>query len=315
MTMATAKQHSAVDNPVNELLIGFVELWMPNEDSTQLVRVATRSTAANHEVCSSTEPIHQGPGEGIAGAAWKQKAAIVLQEKPSELLSQLGAPSDVELAAIVALPAFRKNEIRGVLVFGLTSSFGAAEVWSRDDRDELGVAAGHYSGLPSFEFITRYTRFPKGAGVPGAVWSSGRPKIAQDLARNSSFIRSFGNDPAQVSAAIGLPVASASGFPACVLLLLQAVDCPISRRTELIDFEVVPATDSMAERVVATSSTVLGQQDQEPCLPWQQVLVAEAYAGNAPVFLDAQAESDAGFHIGWPVFCGDQLVSILGLTF
>ena len=315
MIMPTSTKHDAGANTSDDYFIGFVELWLPNEESTELIRVAAISTKSRQAASSIEQQARVGPGEGIAGAAWNQKSAIVFDAETSRLLNQFGGDFDQQLGAIVALPTFRHNEVRGVLVLGLTTSFGAAEVWSRDDRDELGIAAGHYCGLPSFEFITRYTRFPKGAGVPGAVWNSRRPKITQDLAKNSSFIRSFGNDPAEVSAAIGLPVGSISGFPACVVLLLQTVDSPLSRRTEVIDCEIVPATDTTDERVNAAFTTVIGRADAEPCEAWHQVLTAEVCANCAPVVLDANADSGAEFHVGWPVFSGNQIESILGLTF
>lgn len=298
----------------NDLLICYVELWLPSVDASRLDRVAARSVP--HQArAQSRQAISVVPGEGIAGAAWKQNSAVLLQEDPSDLLKRLGTEFDVRPAAVIALPVFRELEIRGVMVLGINNDFGAAEIWKRDDRDELTITAGHYSGLPSFQFITQYTRFPKGAGVPGAVWQSRRPLVTQNLEQNSGFIRSFGNDPAKVSAAIGLPIGTSAGFAASVLVFLQADCFALSRRTELLSCSIEPATDSSEETIHVTSNVVVGTAEEQSGTEWHRDLAVSIHQSAAPGMIDCDDHPEIDFRIGWPVFVGNELANILSLTF
>ena len=76
-----------------------------------------------------------------------------------------------------------------------------------------------------------------------------------------------------------------------------------------------PDTRSRGLFAGSALTTVIGRADAEPCEAWHQVLTAEVCANCAPVVLDANADSGAEFHVGWPVFSGNQIESILGLTF
>lgn len=311
MIMPSQASNISDNKDTQPLLISYVEVWRLNEGGTALDRSTTRFVGQPDREDSNLGHRTLKPGEGIAGAAWKQRSVVLIQDQPNNRLQQIVHETDRGLAAVVALPVFCQNEILGVLVLGLTESFGAVEVWARDERDELAIADAHYSGLPSFEFITRYTRFPKGAGVPGAVWKSGLPKIAHDLKNSAGFIRSFGNDPATVSTAVGLPIAMSGGFPASVLLFLEASDAPLSRRTELVSCE----PDKSGDGVIATSVQVVGQLQPTEANSWHQSVAQQIHSSGGPCLMETPSSESSDFHVAWPVYAGNQLVSFLGLTF
>ena len=284
---------------------------MPEEEGSSLKLSAARvidqqpSKLGNETVQS---------GEGPAGAAWKQNSAVILHEEPNSVLNRITSATGVDLTAVLAIPVYRQLDLRGVVVLGLGDGFGAAEVWSRQDRDELAVTSSYYAGLPSFEFITKHTRFPKGAGVPGRVWMTGEAQVAHNLDKASSFIRSFGNDPAKITGALGLPVASAGGFPASVLLLLEAAESPWSRCTELLRCSSSTPEDAPEKRTLTVEATeVMGQTEVTAATPWRDDIVAAVGEQLSPVLIDSGADSN--FHLGWPVFEQGEPASIVSLTF
>jgi PAS domain S-box-containing protein len=77
-----------------------------------------------------------------------------------------------------------------------SNSLNCAQVWH---NPAVNVA--------EFETITRQATFPPGVGLPGRVWSSGKPAWIPDVTRDSNFPR------APVATKVGLH--GALGFPIC----------------------------------------------------------------------------------------------------
>lgn len=310
MTSSTVQPESKFVNHDNTL-VRYVEVWTPGDDGSRLVLESARSVGIKGRQIDQ-DVTSVAIGEGLVGEAWEQKVALICHDKSK---SSLLDSDQVDLECVVVIPVFCLQKIRGAVVLGLGNGFGAAEIWSRDDRDELSVTSGHYSGLPSFEFITGYTRFPKGAGLPGNVWKTGLPVVATSLDKSSAFIRSFGNDPAVVTSAIGLPISSSRGFPASVLLLLEAADCPLAVCTELWACTTKQSQDSESTEI--ETCTAVGADNGEIC-SWKNNLMAQIAASKSPVA--TQSENDglpegAPCVVAMPIFHNSELTAVLALTF
>ncbi|MEZ6128637.1 MAG: hypothetical protein R3C59_08130 [Planctomycetaceae bacterium] len=280
-----------------DTLIRYVEIWVPDQGASRLNRAACRVVGgpqlaeSERRNCGGARSV--AAGEGLAGRAWHQKSATILQEDPSELLDRISLECGASLAAVVAIPIFRQHEICGVVVLGLGAGFGGAEIWNRDDRDELAVSVAYYSGLPSFEFITRYTRFPKGAGIPGQVWESGVPRLLRNVNGSDGFMRSFGNDPAGISEVIGLPIGSSHGFADSVLLLLSSQQTPLAGHMELLN-------DSLSNT------------------DWQKSLTQHVASGQAPVLCcnsEVSLPHGAEFAVALPMYRNADPVGTLCFLF
>jgi hypothetical protein len=213
-------------------LIQYIEVWHLADDG-KTMRLQSYARLRGSVVDSGTSDRQIRSGEGIAGMAWNQRHAIILQEAPSELLQRIGTQNGLELTALIAYPVMRGQAVSGVVVLGISEGPGACEIWSRDDRDELSISASYYSGLKSLEFISRYVRFPKGAGLPGTVWKSGEPRLAIDLMNSPAFMRSCDADETQLNTGLGLPVGSTAGNSDSVLLLLSSHAMPIANVVEI----------------------------------------------------------------------------------
>lgn len=313
--------------PQKQTLIRHVEVWTPNDGATKLRLVSAQTTDSKVRRQPAGHVAEVAMGEGLAGCAWEQKSVSIANRQQIGELDLTSTAHEVDLAASLAIPVFCRQEIRGVVVLGLSEAFGGAEVWDRDDRDELAVSASHYSGLKSFAFISRYTRFPKGAGVQGRVWQSGLPDLLQNLGHGDSFIPSFGNDLAEISTAICLPIGQSRGFPASVLLLLSSPLAPLASLVELWNCEPLSIDTDEAGQVapqtrLLSASTAGGEMkrfDAETSpQDWQSELLKLTTAAGQPI-LRTTAETElplgAAFNLSIPLFRNGVLRSVLNLMF
>jgi hypothetical protein len=300
------------------LLIQSLQVWLPDDRQQQLHLQSAALTTPRPHLTDDHKPAPLTCGQGIAGRAWQQRCATLLQEEPSQLLSEYSQQFRTPVKAVLAIPIFRQQQICGVVVLGLNEGYGGAEIWCRDDRDELAVSAGHYAGLPAFEFISRHTRFPKGAGVPGRVWRTAQPLIASNLAADADFVRSFGNDPATVTSVVGIPIDTDHGFARSVLLLLYAQQNPWCNALTLLPCETDDeGTVRLSDKDLQSIDTPAHIDNSVSAITDQRsqfgALIREVGQQQAPVLLSAN--QPAGVVLGMPVYVGATLHSVLSFQF
>ena len=285
MTSSTSKTVAA-----NGTLVQYIEVWNADADGQSML-LQSHTRLRGSLVDSDTSDRRVRSGEGLAGMAWHQRHAIILQESPSDLLQRIGAQNGMELAALVAYPVMKGHKVLSVIVLGIGSGPGAFEVWSRDDRDELSISASYYSGLKSFEFISRHVKFPKGAGLPGAVWKTGQPKLAQDLAHSAGFMRSLTAEESELNTGLGLPVGSSAGNSESILVLLSSKAKPIAVGFEIWQpqaaLSVVTDTPNLSQTVAEWSAVASSG------VPKADAIVAETWASGLPVFTTDLSSSRA----------------------
>jgi hypothetical protein len=271
-------------------LVQYIEVWNAEADG-QTMRLIRHARLRGNVVDSDTSEQRIRCGEGLAGMAWHQRHAIILQEAPSELLQRIGSKNGLELAALISYPVMKGQEVLSVIVLGISAGPGAFEVWSRDDRDELSISASYYSGLKSFEFISRHVKFPKGAGLPGTVWKSGQPKLAQDLAHSAGFMRSFAADETELNTGLGLPVGSSAGNSESILLLLSSNTKPFAAGFEIWQPQAFATADA--------PHLIRSEVDWNAFAPGfaskTDTLVAETWASGLPVFKTSQSTDGSVF--------------------
>ena len=264
-------------------LVQYIELWNAVADGQSLT-LQSQTRFRGNMVDSESPDRSVRIGEGIAGMALNQRHAIVLQESPSDLLQRIGAKNGLELSALIAYPIMKGSDVLSVVVFGICSGPGAVEIWSRDDRDELSVSSGYYSGLKSFEFISRHVKFPKGAGLPGGVWKTGQPRLASDLSHNQRFMRSFDADETELNTGLGLPVGSSAGNSDSVLLLLSSNARPIAAGMEIWQPQNVANAAADTPHLTRTGSDWSGAGCSPPSTDG---LIAETWTAGRPAFITA----------------------------
>lgn len=92
-----------------------------------------------------------------------------------------------------------------------------AELWVPKD-DHLVLRAGAYGPHTEFARVSGRSRFHRGEGLPGAVWTSERAQVWSDL--GSHFVRAEHAKTAGIDAALGFPWFVGRELAAVVTLLL-----------------------------------------------------------------------------------------------
>ncbi len=301
-------------------LINYVEVWtLPATDESESQSVLQLDHAyviGREDVRRLDSTGRNGLGEGIAGSAWKQQRPVILQGENSAVLQHVIDISGLPIEVLLAIPVYRDYQLVNVVVFGLTAGCGGVEIWSRDDRDELAISGSYYEGLSSFEFISQYVRFPKGAGVPGACWKDGRPRIIAQPHAAPNFIRSFDKDPAQLSQCIGLPIGREYGFAGSVILLLSDEAKPLARNFNLWQCESSTPTEGDTNPAVRFTSSSLDTSDLGS--DWCQSVCDRVAIDRQTLLLTSGSDGlPVGFRFGVviPFFCNESIDDLAVLLF
>ena len=301
-------------------LINYIELWgLPeNEDGSRAQSLKlTHAYVIDREQARSIDSNGQNkPGEGIAGSAWKQEGPVILQGENSSLLQHVRNVAGVPINALLAIPVYRNYELVNVVVFGITDGNGGVEIWTRDERDELAISGSYYEGLSSFEYISQYVRFPKGAGVPGACWKDGRPRIVPRPHAAPGFIRSFDKDPADLADCIGLPIGREYGFAGSIILLLSDESKPFAKDFSLWECESAAPSDSDPTPTIKFSGSSSSTSDFDPT--WCQQICDQVAKERGTVVLNSETGNlPEGFVFGvvLPFFTKESITDLAVLLY
>lgn len=254
-------------------LIRYVEVWTPEPDNPQQV-VLESANIINPENLNPISPsvTRFNEGEGAIGSAIRQRAPVIFQDMPCADLERIRSETNVDISALLAFPVYFEDKLINVIALGLIEGHGAAEIWTRDDRDELSISGSFYRGLDSFEYISQHVKFPKGAGLPGVCWKQGIPKMVNDPSANPNFIRSFDRDPAKLESVIGLPISRTYGYPASILLLMSSEANPLSKYSAIVKVEAEEPTEEVP--LPAMQATAIEcSSDGSESLSWQQAAI------------------------------------------
>ena len=214
-----------------------VEVWTADPSGARL----TLSSAWHGAMAGFAEVTDResfAMGEGLPGRAWQDRAPVMLKGFRGSYFKRTEAAEREGLTVGLAVPVFcQRGTLKGVVVFLCGDDevhVGAIELWHAGDEpgDTMGLVDGYFGTARHFEWISQRTRFPRGMGLPGQVWASGRPVLMHDLGNSRRFIRSESADKAGLTLGLGLPVAGV-GPGTTVLTLLSARGTPIARRFEI----------------------------------------------------------------------------------
>lgn len=147
-------------------------------------------------------------GEGLPGAAWATRRALLWKDLGAQSTHARLAPSNIDAA--LALPLFRGDNLVAVVTLLFTSHVNkpcCVEVWEVNDTlDVLTHESGLYCRATEFERLSRLLQFPRGTGLPGTVWASGDCETLDDVALSSAFVRSDLAERSGLRFGVGLPL-------------------------------------------------------------------------------------------------------------
>jgi hypothetical protein len=259
-------------------LINYIELWTLQRESLALECAIALDPQSARTIDTNGRTL--GKGEGLAGSAWQQENPVIMQGA-SAFIDEASTSSGLPIKAMIAIPVYRDFTLLNVLVLGLSPGNGGLEIWTRDDRDELSISGSYYEGLKAFEFISQYVRFPKGAGLPGSSWKTGRPRMIDGPDKDPDFIRSFDRDKSTPTQCIGLPISRQYGFPASILLMLSDEGQPLAKLTEILHCNPKQTEAGEHLKLVDTHSGT--------ARPWMQPIIESmSHHGSAMVFAEGE---------------------------
>lgn len=276
-------------------LIRYVEIWTPSEGNPQQLSLESANIINPESVTPVSPSVTQfSDGEGAIGSAMRQRAPVIFQDMPCADLERIQNATGIDITAILAFPIYFEDKLINVVAFGLIDGHGAAEIWTRDDRDELSISGSFYRGLDSFEYISQHVKFPKGAGLPGACWKHGIPKMVNDPNGNPNFIRSFDQDPATLTSVIGLPISRSYGYPASILLLMSSEANPLSKYAAIVKVEADEPTEEVPLPEIEATE-IECSSDGNDALTWQQAAVDGVAASGRCSIVTVDGLGD-GYH-------------------
>jgi len=222
-----------VADNASKTFVEVAEIWTPDGDRLVLSGGVYGPHDRFAEV-SRSESFARG--EGLPGKAWAEARPVVLKAFDGSYFKRTEAAKKAGLTCAVAIPVFAGKTLKAVLVVLCADDAertGAIEVWAQADGI-LTLAEGYYGAARHFEWVSQHTQFPKGQGLPGAVWSAQTPILMRDLGSGYRFIRSESAGQAGLTTGLGMPI-PVPGGETFVLSLLSAKGTPIARRFEIWD--------------------------------------------------------------------------------
>jgi len=221
---------------MTKTFVRVAEIWVPTKDGTKL-QLLDGLYGPLTEFRAVSEQMRFGFDEGLPGKAWAAGHPIILKRFENSYFKRTEAAKAVGLTCGVAVPVLAGDRLMAVVVLFCGDDdehIGAIEVWHNDPATsyEMSLVDGYYGTADMFEFNSRYTKFPRGFGLPGRVWKSGMPMVVKDLYRSKAFLRWQQATEIGINRGLGIPYPHASG-QTWVMTLLSARDTPIARRFEI----------------------------------------------------------------------------------
>jgi hypothetical protein len=213
-----------------------VEVWVPSAARTHLdLRDGLYGPLT--DLRAASQAAQPACGEDLAGRAWAARHPIVVKKLESLNGARADAAKAAGLTCGIALRAFVGELLTGVMVLFCGEPephVGAIEVWYNDPEkfNEMRLFGGYYGTADMFELDSRYTRFPRGYGLPGRVWKMNMPAVANDLSSFKSFLRWKEAVDIGLSLGFGIPYPPVSG-QSWVMTFLSGRNTPIARRVEI----------------------------------------------------------------------------------
>lgn len=254
-------------------------------------------------------------GEGLPGKAWADARPVVLKTIAGSYFRRSQAAAGAGLTSAVAIPVFAGRTLKAVLVVLCgddADRIGAIELWAENDGI-LSLDEGYYGAARQFEEVSRRTRFQRGQGLPGSVWSAKTPILMRDIGQGYGFLRSESAGKAGLSTGLGLPVPVPDGNT-FVVTLLTGSGTPIARRIEIWDARTARVGSSgkaiLTDGICAREGPLWDFEHDRAVSVWQGP-VGRALGSGLPV-LDTGAGA-AGYDqmVALPIYRGADLAHIV----
>lgn len=197
------------------------------------------------------------PTSTISGLS-SEATKMIVERSVSELSPIILKTEDLQLTngdakgfnALFSIPVIATKKVLGCVVLAVScpeDAMGAFEIWSRDDRDELGLNGAVFAGLSRFASISKQVKFPRGSGLPGQSWENSEAMMLKGLGSSPNFMRAAGARAGGLDVGVALPIFTTEHDLNSVVLLLSSSNTPMARVFEIWEFGGDEATLRRAE--------------------------------------------------------------------
>lgn len=305
----------------SDTFIQVAEVWVPEGETLVFSGGDYHGLSAFEEASRWTR---FGKGEGLPGKAWAEARPVVLKGFDGSYFKRVEAAREAGLSAAVALPVFDGEVLKAVLVVLCgddAARIGAIEAWTEDTSGVLKLEDGYFGAAEEFEFVSQHTHFPRGQGLPGAVWAAQAPILMRDLGAGYRFIRASAAGKAGLTTGLGLPVPVPGETP-YVVTLLSALGTPIARRFEIWDARRARMGQSgravLADGICDREGALWrddgsGDEDAAPTASAWKGMIGKVLASGLPLATYARSGLPAGYtsFVGLPLYQGGELSHIV----
>ena len=297
-----------------EPLIRDAEVWSRASDP--------ESEVGDLSLTSSFRSVANARSSTILEQIETHRVPVLDREPPGGIDEGPSASEEI----VLGIPVFAASELRAVVIIYVdwpANARGAMEIWSRDDRDELGLNGAVFSNLSRFAGISRHVRFPRGSGLPGRCWEERDAKLIVGLGKDVNFMRSAGARAGGLEVGLAIPVLETEHDLNSVVCLLSAHSPSMLRGVEMWDVQDTPDTKVCRLRTAAHQSCpTVAQTTRDGMAAASSSITATAANLGIPVATNELQTSDAWraaelatddlkFGLAIPVYAGEFLRTVI----
>ena len=315
-TLENTTQDIDAATDTRRTFIRATEVWTVDPDDNRL-KLSSGIYGEMHNFAMVSGEESFAHGEGLPGKAWAEAKPIVLKGFRGSYFKRTEAAEAEGLTAGIAIPVFNGSALQGVVVFLFgddAEHVGAVEVWNAgpEPGDVLALEDGYFGTADHFAWISRHTRFPRGSGLPGKVWSTEGAVLFRDLGQSHRFIRFESAAESGMTAGLGMPVPS-TATDTHVVTLLSALGTPIARRFEI--WERADTGDFVfADGITETGENLTANQVL-PEMAQGQGLIGQVATSGIPVVASETGTSNLSALVALPVYRDGQIAQIVAWYF
>lgn len=207
--------------------IAAAEVWIPQENGDSL---SLEDRIVSHGQPNADALARNGATLGI----FAEQAINSRSPQISRIDDQ--SVTDNLSACAVTIPCYANDQLSAVLALNLqfpSDARGASEIWTRNERDELGLSESYYSNLELIARISPHVKFPRAAGLPGQTWDTRTAKLVGKLESDPNFMRASAAKTDGLSVGLALPVMHSEFDLSDVLVFLSSSSSPLANIIEL----------------------------------------------------------------------------------
>lgn len=301
-------------------LVSAVEVWELDAEGTSL-RWSSGVYGDHHDFEQVSREARFGKGEGLPGIVWHTRSPHIMHSLFTGQFLRAEEARRAGLSCGIAIPFFNDREFRGVLVFLCDDGHdaqGAFEIWSQNDRRELGLSSSYYANLKHFSRLSQFVKFPRGSGLPGQAWQMRFPRIVTSLPDSPAFMRGAGARADGLQMGLAIPCMKSAWELDSVVVLLSSLHTPLARgveiwmRTESGTFRFHSGHFSECRDVVTSPEAAEQSLVQQVALAAKPIVfphVSDTEPSRSHMFnvnhLDAA--------VGMPIFVGSVMIAVVTL--